>query len=72
MSPHPIDPSDPVAPRSVGDQLDKHEVCSGECCSRICFDLGSSVALGAVDKWLIERQPHVLLSPGNTRFSVQW
>lgn len=43
-----------MAPRSVGDQLDKHEVYSRECCSRICFDLSSSVAPRAADKWQLK------------------
>ena len=30
LSSYPVDPKDPMAPRSVGDQLDKHEVYSRE------------------------------------------
>ena len=41
---HAADPSDPVAPPYVGDQLEKHDVGCRECRGRICFDLSSSAA----------------------------
>lgn len=56
---HPADPSDPVAPPYVGDQLEKHDVGSRECCRRICFDLSSAAAHGALDKGLIAAKPRV-------------
>lgn len=52
-------PLDRVAPSYVSDQLEKHDVGSGECCRRICFDLTGSAAHQVLDKWLIEAEPHV-------------
>ncbi|KAF7482269.1 hypothetical protein GHT09_006567 [Marmota monax] len=47
------------APPYLSDQLEKHDVGSGECCSRICFDLTGSAAHRALDKWLTQAKPHV-------------
>ena len=64
---HPADPAGPVAPPYVGDQLEKHDVGCRECRGRICFDLSSSAAHWALDKWLIAAKPQGGWFPGTPR-----